>query len=95
MPNEIPKDSSFVKELDFVYVVVTVYRDESGKPELSVFVYKSQDDAQKRFERIMELHKKAGPHSSFIMTTSFMAGVYENFEQSLFAEGKIEEGRVM
>jgi hypothetical protein len=83
-----------LKELDYVYVVSIIFRDENGRVDQSVFVYRHAEDAQLRFERLKEQHKLAGMNSPLISTATFMAGVYENFEQSLLAEGKISEQKV-
>lgn len=85
----VPKDSSFVTELQFVYVVVILFRDEKGEMETGVFVYHKEEDAKKRFERLMDTEKwyqMNGKDSPLIMTETFRAGIYENFEQSLFSE---------
>ena len=89
----IPQDSSFVKELQYIHVVAVGFRNEQGKLELTVWAYHNREDAQKRFERLMKSHKNNPDVSPLITTESFMVGVYENFEQSLFTEG--EPGKVM
>jgi hypothetical protein len=86
----IPADASFVKELEYVHVVVVLFRNEDGQPELSIWAYKNADDAQKRFERLKEAHESNPEESPLIKTETFMAGIYENFEQSLFSEGRIK-----
>lgn len=89
MTNQIPQNSSFVKELQFVHVVTVAFLNEHRKLELSVFVYHNQEDAQKRFNRLMELHNRNPENSPLVTTETFLAGVYENFEQSLFSEGEL------
>ena len=81
--------TDFVKDLQYVHIVVVLYRNEEGNVDHSVWVYKNIEDAQKRFEKLKAKHE-ANPHESpLIMTQSFMAGVYENFEQSVLAEGQL------
>lgn len=90
----IPQDASFIQSLDFVHIVVTLFRNPMGKPELSVFAYKNQEDAQKRFDRLMAFHNSVEgqeQQSPLILTETFYAGIYETFEQSLFVEKDIRE----
>jgi len=88
--NEIPKDASFANDLQYVYVVVLLFRNEQNRPELTVWTYKDANDAQKRFERLMEIHNRNPTGSSLILTETFMSGVYDNFEQSLFTQTKLK-----
>lgn len=88
-PNEVPKDSSFVKELEYCHLIVVVFFNKRGELDLGVWGYRNPNDAARRFERIVAIDKdnvSKGFKSPLIHVERFMVGMYENFEQSLFGE---------
>ena len=83
-----------INKLDYIHVVVMAYKNEENKVELGVWAYKDGEDANKRFHRVMEMHNKyktAGQTSPLISTETFLVGVYDTFDQSLFLEVGPEE----
>jgi len=84
MPKEVPKDSNFIKELQWINIVVLAFRNQDNKLELSTWAYHKEEDARRRFEKVMEYHKLAGAESLLISTETHLVGIYESFEQSEF-----------
>lgn len=85
---EIPKTSSFTK-LDYVHIVVMAFKNEDNRLELGVWGYRTAEDATQRFNRVMEMHNKhenSGHESPLVATETFIVGIYDDFEQSLFVE---------
>jgi len=83
------KTPAFVNKLEYVHVVVMAFRNEENKLELGVWGYRNADDATQRFHRVMEMHRKyeaRGDVSPLVTTETFLVGIYDNFEQSLFLE---------
>lgn len=76
----------FLKDLQYVHVVTALIRDEQRRPEFLVWAYNSAEDAQKRFERLIAMHKAYGERSPLIKTETFLTPIYEKFEQSVMDE---------
>ena len=83
-----------MNEIEYLHVVVMAFMNEDRKVELGVWAYRDMEAAQQRFNRVMSMHKKyeeMGMKSPLVSTETFLIGVYDSFEQSLFVETAPEE----
>lgn len=84
-------------KVEYLHIVVVAFSNEESKIELGVWGYRTSEDAQKRYERVMEMHHKYEANkreSPLLATETFIVGVYDDFEQSLFVEtapGEVKE----
>lgn len=75
------------EECEVVYTVALAFLNEHKKVELSVWTYKSQQDAAERYASIMTANHHMGERSPILSVVNQLNLVFDNYSESILAEG--------